>query len=57
MAGSIEVWEKKLVGKVYVGPDEEAPKGKEVMGQKQDCFFFVFLNFFFSIKRFSQMQI
>jgi hypothetical protein len=28
MALTAEQWEKKLVGKVYVGPGEEAPKDK-----------------------------
>lgn len=27
---SLEEWQAKLVGKVYVAPGDEAPKGKEV---------------------------
>jgi hypothetical protein len=30
MSQSIEEWEKKLLGKVYIAPGDEVPKGKEV---------------------------
>ena len=29
MSHTIEEWEQKLVGKVFVGPGEEAPKDKK----------------------------
>ena len=31
MSNSVENWEKKLVGKVYVAPGDAVPAGKQVI--------------------------
>ena len=45
MSNSLEEWEKKLVGKLYVAPGDEIPKGREVS-------FILIFKIFYSISNY-----